>query len=455
MTLTKRIGHFLHEGMWIIDEAQLSVPHRIGLKSLRWLVITSNCFMRNNLPSYASALTYSCLLAFVPVLSIIYALARGFNWGDEIEMRLRSSMNDSFGGEISDKLFEFIHRYIENTHNGIFLGVGIVFLIFTVINMSSSIETAFNTIWDARTSRNVYRQIIDYTAVFVLFPLLLVVTSGFSVFLMTMAGQYADNVVISGTMYFFLRISPLVFATACFMLLFKYMPNTTVHWRSVILPGILSGILFQLLQFFYFQYQIKLSSYNAIYGSFAALPLFMLWLQLSWYICLAGGQLSYSIQHGADYMFTRDSANLSRHDHDALCLYIMSGVCKRFADGLPPLTYEQIAQDTKLPLHLVRGLMDEMLAAKLLNEVYSSAGKESAYQPAVDINHITPNYIIHQLDHQGQGHLTNSWTTSNDLWAQFSALRRDVLLAEGNTPIHLQAEVKQNETKLSDNQNAG
>lgn len=98
----------------------------------------------------------------------------------------------------------------------------------------------------------------------------------------------------------------------------------------------------------------------------------MLWLQLSWYICLAGGQLSYSIQHGADYMFTRDSANLSRCDHDALCLYIMSGVCKRFADGLPPLTYEQIAQDTKLPLHLVRGLMDEMLAAKLLNEVYSS-----------------------------------------------------------------------------------
>lgn len=450
MTLTKRIGHFLHEGMWIIDEAQLSVPQRIGLKSLRWLVITFNCFMRNNLPSYASALTYSCLLAFVPVLSIIYALARGFNWGDEIEMRLKSSMNDSFGGEISDKLFEFIHRYIENTHNGIFLGVGIVFLVFTVINMSSSIETAFNTIWDARTSRNVYRQIIDYTAVFVLFPLLLVVTSGFSVFLMTMAGQYADHVVISGTMRLFMRISPLIFAMACFMLLFKYMPNTTVHWRSVILPGILSGILFQLLQFFYFRYQIKLSSYNAIYGSFAALPLFMLWLQLSWYICLAGGQLSYSIQHGADYMFTRDSANLSRCDHDALCLYIMSGVCKRFADGLPPLTYEQIAQDTKLPLHLVRGLMDEMLAAKLLNEVYSSAGKESAYQPAMDINHITPNYVIRQLDSQGQGHLTNSWTMSNNLWTQFSTLRRDVLLTDGDTPIHLQARPIQDEAELSD-----
>ena len=192
MELTKRIIQFLHEGMWTVDESQLNVAQRVGLTGLRWLVITYNCFMRNNLPSHASALTYSCLLAFVPVLSIIYALASGFNWGDEIEMRLRSGFDDSFGGEISEKLFEFIHRYIENTHNGIFLGVGIIFLLFTITMLSSSIETAFNTIWDAKTSRNVYRQIIDYTAVFVLFPLLIVATSGLSVYLMTVAGEYSD-----------------------------------------------------------------------------------------------------------------------------------------------------------------------------------------------------------------------------------------------------------------------
>ena len=272
MELTKRIIQFLHEGMWTVDESQLNVAQRVGLTGLRWLVITYNCFMRNNLPSHASALTYSCLLAFVPVLSIIYALASGFNWGDEIEMRLRSGFDDSFGGEISEKLFEFIHRYIENTHNGIFLGVGIIFLLFTITMLSSSIETAFNTIWDAKTSRNVYRQIIDYTAVFVLFPLLIVATSGLSVYLMTVAGEYSDYVAISGTMHFFLKNIPLILSALCFMLLFKYMPNTTVHWRSVIMPGILSGILFQLLQHFYFQYQFKLTSYNAIYGSFAALP---------------------------------------------------------------------------------------------------------------------------------------------------------------------------------------
>lgn len=451
MTFTKRISRFLHEDMWTIDVTQLNLFHRTGLMCLRWLVITYNCFMRNNLPSHASALTYSCLLAFVPVLSIIYALASGFNWGDVIENRLRTSISDNFGGEISDRILEFIHGYIENTHNGIFLGVGVVFLIFSITMLSTSIETAFNTIWDARTSRNVYRQIIDYTAVFVLFPLLIVVTSGLSVFLMTMAGQYADSVVISGTMRFVLKNIPFVLSALCFTLLFKFMPNTKILWRSVIVPGIISGILFQLFQHIYFQYQFKLTSYNAIYGSFAALPLFMLWLQISWYICLACGQLCYAIQHGSDYMFTRDSSNLSRSDHDALCLYIMSGICRRFAQGEPPLTYEQITADTKLPLHLVRGLMEEMLASGLINEVYSTAGKESSYQPAVDIYKITPNFVLRRLDSQGEGHLTHSWTASNELWERFSLQRQALVMSDGDTPLHLQIHSKKDEAKLSGN----
>ena len=90
-----------------------------------------------------------------------------------------------------------------------------------------------------------------------------------------------------------------------------------------------------------------------------------------------------------------------------------------------------------------------MLAAGLINEVYSGVGKESAYQPAVDINVITPNFVIHKLDCQGQGHLTNSWTMSNDLWARFSTLRNGLSLTEGDTPIHLQSKPKQDETELS------
>ncbi len=449
----KQISQFFRGELWTMDENKLHPFKRMGLTTLRRIVITYKCFIDNNLSSYSSALTYSCILAFVPVLSIIYALARGLGWGDEIEQRLRSNLNASQSTEIADNLFDFVHRYIENTHNGVFLGAGLIILIFTVINLSSSIEIAFNSIWHARSSRNVYRRIMDYTAILVLFPLLIVVTSGFSVFLMSMTGQFSDYDVISGTMRFILRYMPLLFASLCFIALFKFMPNTTVRWKSVLFPGFMTGVLFQMLQSIYFQYQLKLTSYNAVYGSFAALPLFIFWLQLSWYLCLVGGQLSYVIQHGADYMFMRENSNLMRRDHDALCLYLMAKVCRRFASGETPYTYEELSAETQLPLRMIRGLMDEMLASNLLSEVYSQKGKESAYQPALDINLITPNYVIQQLDHHGKKGISNSWTTNNSEWRQMFDIRNLVQLTHGQTPLYQLTSIC-HETELSENKDS-
>ncbi len=435
MVTGRQISHFLHDEMWTLDEHSLRPLARWALVSLRRVVITARCFDVNNLGSYAAALTYNCLLAFVPVLSIIYALAQGFGWGEEIEQRLRANLNVNEEDGLSDEVINFVHNYIEHTHSGVFLGVGLLLLIFTVTNLSTSIETAFNTIWHVRTSRNVYRRIMDYTAIFVLFPLLILVTSGFSIFLMTIAGQYSSFVAISGTMTFIMRYTPLLLASLCFIALFKFMPNTTVRWGSVLMPGILAGILFQVLQYYYFQYQIKLSSYNAIYGSFAALPLFLLWMQFSWYICLAGGQLSYAIQHGDDYLFSHDSANLTRRDHDTLCLFLMTRICQRFSHGEAPYTHQQLADDTQLPLTLVRGLMDEMTEARLLAEMYSTSGKESAFQPAIDINRITPNFVIQQLDARGQGHLSHKWVKSNQEWKLLAHMRQQLQMMDGNVPL--------------------
>ncbi len=437
MATGKQINWFFQEGMWTIDEQSMRPARRWGLILLRRLVITIKLFIQNNLTSYAAALTYNCLLAFVPVLSIIYALAQGFGWGEEIEQRLRDNLYANSDDVLSTEVFNFVHSYIEHTHSGVFLGVGLLLLIFTVNNLSSSIETVFNTIWHVRTSRNVYRRMMDYTAIFVLFPTLVVVTSGFSVFLMTIAGQYSSYLAISSTMTFIMRYTPLFLSSLCFIALFKFMPNTSVHWHSVLIPGILAGILFQLLQYYYFQYQIKLSAYNAIYGSFAALPLFMLWLQLSWYVCLAGGQLSYAIQHGDEYLFARDSRNLTRQDHDTLCLYLMTRVCDRFRKGEQPYTHQSMANETRLPLTLVRGLMDELTEAGLLAEMfnYSTSDTESAYHPALDISRITPNYVIRQLDNRGKGRLAYNWTKGNLLWKNLNRMRQQMLLTDGDMPL--------------------
>ncbi len=435
MIKAKQIEEFFQDGMWTMDEQLLRPVPRTLLWTLRRLVITVKCFIDNNLPSFASALTYNCLLAFVPVLSIVFAIARGFGLGNEIEERLREKLAMQSGSDIGEEVLNFVNHYIEHTHSGVFLGVGLLILLFTVINLSSSIELAFNTIWHVRASRNVYRRIMDYTAVFILFPLLIMVTSGFSVFLMTIAAHFSDYIAISGTMTLIIRYTPLLLASLCFIALFKFMPNTHVKWSSVIIPGLLAGIAFQLLQYIYFNYQIKLSSYNAIYGSFAALPMFMLWLQFSWYICLSCGQLSYAVQFADDYLFARDSANLTRQDHDALCLMLMHKFCQRFNQGKEPYTIQMLAKETGIPLLLVRGLTDEMVEAKLLNEVYSTVGSESCYQPAIDISHITPNYIIAQLDARGSGKVAYKWATNNNEWKKISRQRSQIQLDDGNKPL--------------------
>ncbi len=408
---------------------------RALLWTLRRLAITIKCFIDNNLPSFASALTYNCMLAFVPVLSIVFAIARGFGLDGEIEEHLREKLAMQSGSNIGEEVLGFVNHYIENTHSGVFLGVGLLILLFTVVNLSSSIELAFNTIWHVRASRNVYRRIIDYTAVFILFPLLIMVTSGFSVFLMTIAEHFSDYIAISSTMTFIIRYTPLLLASLCFIALFKFIPNTQVKWCSVIIPGLLAGIAFQFLQYIYFNYQIKLSSYNAIYGSFAALPLLLLWLQFSWYICLSCGQLSYAVQFADDYLFARDSANLTRQDHDALCLMLMRKFCQRFNEGGEPYTIQTLAQETRIPLLVVRGLAEEMVEAKLLNEIYSTAGSESSYQPAVDTSRLTPNYVIAQLDARGVGKVAYKWAANNCEWKKISRQRMQFHLENGNEPL--------------------
>ena len=251
-------------------------------------------FINGNISSWASALTYNTLLASVPVLAIAFAVARGFGFDALIESKLYNVLD--FSPEAADQIITFVNSYLQHTKNGMFLGVGIVVLMYTVVNLTSNIETAFNTIWRVRNSRSIYRQVSDYISISLLMPLIFIITSGFGVFLMTFAAMFDDMVIVTDTVQWVILFSPYIITSVCFILLYKLMPNTHVKWRYCVVPGMLAGILFQAMAYFYVHYQIKLSSYNAIYGSFAALPLFLVFIQISWYICLFGGQVTHTWQ---------------------------------------------------------------------------------------------------------------------------------------------------------------
>ncbi len=433
MTITEKIGHFFSDGIWTINEERINPLARWCLRTVRRLVITIECFVHNNLSSYAAALTYSCILAAVPILSIVFAIARGFGFGGVIEHSIRNSLHAD--EEMTDSVFSFVNHYLEHTHSGVVLGVGLLLLLYTVVMLTSNIETAFNTIWHVPSSRDVYRRILNYTAIFLLFPILVVVSSGFNVYLLTILAELREYAILSHTMGLTIKYAPVVLACLCFVGLYKYMPNIHVRWRAVIVPGCIAGVLFLVLQYFYIHYQLMLSSYNAIYGSFAALPLLMLWLQFSWYICLGCAQLSYACQHDGDYVFAKDSSRISRQEHDSFCLLLMAHITKRFRYGLNALNANELSELTGLPSFLVLGLLYELVTVGLLSEVREEADADSIFQPNVDINRMTVNYVLQQLDTYDRGNISQTWVEANEGWRKLMHLRADLVINGGNTHV--------------------
>ncbi|MBR4187910.1 MAG: YihY/virulence factor BrkB family protein [Bacteroidaceae bacterium] len=419
------------EHIWNINEKRLSGPERLLLSIVKRFVITWECITKNHIMSYASALTYSSMLATVPVLAIVFAIARGFGFDTIIETRLRSSFESN--PDIADTILFFADSYLQHTKGGVFIGIGIIFLLYTLISLTSNIEEVFNTIWFVKRSRTIFRQVIDYFSVFLILPFVVVITSGVGIFLQTFRTLLPDIQLLSKTMTFFLHVSPFFFAVLAFMLLFTLMPNTHVKWRNTILPSIITGTVFMAVEWLYVHYQIKLSAYNAIYGSFAAIPLFMLWLQISWCICLFGAQFCYANQSLQTYAFERISNELSRRYRDTLILLLMSRICKHFASGLKPFTAHRLATDTHLPDSLVGILLGELTDMQLLVEIHNEHGEELRYLPAIDIHRITVGMVTRRIDSHGIENPSFVWQTSMPEWDALRSLRNkneDALLVD-------------------------
>jgi membrane protein len=261
----------------------------------RTLELTIRFFTAKRVMTQASALTYSTLLAIVPMLAVIFAIARGFGYNKYIEIWFRDALSSQ--PQVADILTDFVNSYLIHTQSGIFLGVGLIFMLYTVLMLVNNVEETFNQIWQVNNSRPIMRSLTNYLAMFFLFPIIIVVSMGLSIFMATIANKVEGLVLLGPAVSRLLDFSPYLLLSVLFILLYVYMPNTDVKFKSAIVPGILSGVAMQLLQLFYIHSQIWVTGYNAIYGSFAALPLFMLWLQISWTICLFGAQLTYTNQN--------------------------------------------------------------------------------------------------------------------------------------------------------------
>ena len=344
----------------------------------------------------SAALTFYTLMSLVPIIAVVFAVVKGFGVADRLVDNLYGLFPQS--PEIVDYLIEFAEKALARTQGGVVAAVALATLFWAVIRVFGSIENAFNNIWEVKIERSLTRQYSDYIAVVLIVPILWVVAN-------TLGSYAQQRLGFDGSWYYTLlsRTASLAVVWLMFTLLYIVIPNARVRIRSALTAGIVAGTLFLGFQWGYLYVQRWMTSYNAIYGSFAALPLFLVWLQTSWQILLFGGELSFAYQHVARFDEERESLLVSYDQRRKILLAAMLCVVRHFRDRGGALPAEAVRTQLALPTRIVNDVLFQLVQAGQLIAVRSGDGdRDVAYAPAHDIAALTLYGVLDAVERCGQ-----------------------------------------------------
>ena len=365
---------------------------------------TFRLFFEENMGAGAKALTYSTLMGVVPFLAILFAIAKGFGLQDFIEGRFRHAFPTD--PATVDTLMGFVSNYLDNTKSGVFIGVGIVILLWSLLTLTDSIEVTFNKIWQVKQDRTISRKVVDYTAMVFLLPVLVFVSMGFSVFLATSVENLPDVLLLRPGGRVLAEVLSYAVLTFIFVLLYIFLPNTKVNFSSALLSSFFTAIIFSLWQDAYIEVQKLLTAYNTIYGSFAAIPLFMLWCLISWYIILFGATMTSVCQNDVS-LSGGTTAHRSRRAFNFLCVMTAAIVCRRFATKDTVPDSKTIARELGVSVRTAHRVLDKLRRAALIHETFGE--RHTGFVPSGDVHQYTVGYVLNALDGDGEDFRQPQW----------------------------------------------
>jgi len=403
LALKAKIIEFIRVDIWRIRLKDISLTKWFFIKQLRILILAIRGFAKDKCSLSASALTFYSILSIVPVLAMAFGIAKGFGF----QMLLEKQLLEKFQGqeEVMNRVVAFARSLLENTKGGMIASIGVLFLLWTVIKLLSQIERSFNDIWAVKYPRTYGRKFSDYLSIMLISPILFILSSSVTVFITTQIKVITQKVALIGmfspVIFFMLKFIP--YGLIWILLIFMYllMPNTKVNFSSGLIAGVIAGTIYQIAQWAYITFQVGMARYNAIYGSFAALPLFLIWIQLSWMIVLFGAEISFAHQYANTYDFEPDRRSISAAFKKLLSLQISHLIISKFSKAEPSLSAINISKTLEIPIRLTQQILDELVEAGILSETEVNKNKEVSYQPARDINAITINSVIEALDQKG------------------------------------------------------
>jgi membrane protein len=401
--MIKRFTNFMKHDIWRIRIRDIPRKQSFLIRNLRVILLALRGFDEDKCSLRASALTFYTLLSIVPVFAMAFGIAKGFG----LERILEKQLLEKFPvqNEVIITIINFSHSLLDNTKGGVVAGVGVALLFWTVIKVLGNIEHSFNDIWGIKQMRSLGRRFTDYLSVMLICPVLLIAASSMTVFITSQAQIITQRIAFLGYFSFLIQwllwLLPYSVMWVVFTFIYIFVPNTKVHFSSALLAGCLAGTIYQVVQWVYVDFQIGVAKFNAIYGSFAALPLFLVWLQLSWRIVLLGAELSFANQNVDTYEFEHDCLNVSHSFKNIMTLRIVNLAARNFSMGKKAFTAEDISQEVGIPIRLVRDILHELTETRILVPVKEEPQNVPAYQPGVDIHLLTIKYVLDKINSLG------------------------------------------------------
>ena len=405
-----RGGEYVTGDIWRIRLEDLSLGKSFLIKYLRIIILTLSGFNRDNCFFRASSLTFYTLLSIVPVLAMLFGIAKGFGFEKMLEGELRQLIGKLPGQEeVLNQAIQYAEKMLETTKGGVIGGIGLVMLFWAVIKVLNNIEASLNDIWKVKSSRSWGRKFSDYLSVMLISPLILLVSGSATVFITTTITKWTNQIsllgIISPLISLGFSLIPYVLMWILFTVIYILMPNTRVNFTSGLVAGIVAGTIYQIVQWVYILFQIGAARYGAIYGSFAALPLFLLWVQTSWWIVLLGAEISYAHQNVDTFQYEPDFKKVSPAYTKLLTLQVAHLLVKNFANCGSPLNQKQISVHLRLPIRLLGRILSDLVACGLFVETRTPRDKPPGIQPACAIDKLTIQKILETLEHHGKDSL--------------------------------------------------
>ena len=397
---------FVTVDMWRLDFSKLSRLQAFLVQQVLFIYFVIRAFIEDRLLVRASALVYATLLSLVPLLAIIFSLLKVFGFHNKLEPTLMHVLTP-LGQDSATLVVSTILQFVDNVSVGALGGVGLLVLFASILSIINNIEGSFNDIWRVKRGRSYRRRFLDYSSVLFLGPILLFTILGVT------ASMQSNSIVqavshLPGLSILFNRTAPIVASWIVFYFLIVFVPNTKVRFTSAALGAILGGTLWQIANRFFALFIV--SSYQsgpkaALYAGFATLPLFLVWLYLSWSTVLIAAEISYAHQNLHKITWEVRNTQYSYGLREELALKFVVYVGKKFHNGEKAPTSSELADYFNLPERLANNILFELVDVGFLFRV---EGDETKVAIAKSLDRLSVSDIILAMRRHGMNKVSES-----------------------------------------------